>query len=913
MEIKFNPYYQVLRRFLFKNSDEQFNQHCNKLINEIEDLFCVINGRGNAKFINECSKRILGKSINKKYIFIFFEMYGSYIKNLFGKKDTLNREKFAYIEFPMRDLNNKYVWLRLNFHPVVVNDELLITIIAKDVTEKKALLDEFGENNLWSKSIVENIKLGVVIEDVNRKIISVNRKFMEIFKLDSNPDDFVGTNCGDAAEHLKDLFMEPEAFIQANQKIIEAEKDVIDQIVKMKNGQIIERSFFKFTTNAGDTVCYWIYNDVTEYTQLIDLLSEKEAKYRGILENTQLGILESDTAGVITNASTIFCKMVGYEKYQLMGVDLMNGLLFDDPVLDYFTNLMKNYLPNSNLNNAYEFQIKTQNGLKLWVLVSVAPSFNRESEITGYTGFYYDISDRKALEQSLRVANAASKKAEETEKLFLASMTHELKTPINAIVGMGDLLKLTTLDEEQTEYVNILDTSTKYLQKLVSDVLDSSKIESGHIEFKKKPFNLMNLLIQITHSFDHSLAKNNIDLKTKLHFCPNLEVLSDKTILQQILSNLLSNAEKFTQQGSITLTVEQIEETTDKIKLKFRVTDTGIGFDENLKDLIFEKFTQLPSLNQHKSPGSGLGLSIVKQLLAYQGSSVEVKSKIGEGTDFSFDLTFEKNIAPKRIPLKKNRDFDAPFKNINVLVVEDNELNLQYLSKVLSKWSVSFDIATSGESALAKFSEKEYNLVLLDIQLPGINGFETAKRLRAIFGTHVYTIIAMTAVVTNNIEQEILEVGMNDIVKKPFSMDELYDKIASFFLTDKKKPSTTEVPFYNSSGIDIFKKFYGNDHEFALSVFEKFSSHYLLELKEIIANADKLPQNEINFRLHSIKPSFKMVGLIDIEEEIEVYITVGPKGSDKLTQIFTEEKIANVEMVLDMQIDILKKIVENLY
>ena len=909
MSIIFNPYYQASRRFFFRNDDKQFKKSCEKLENEIENLFCIIDSRGSTKFIDECSKSILGHKINKKYKYIFFEMYGSYIKKIFRRKLNYKNVNSSYVEFSIKDSNNKYLWLRLNFLTVMTNDELLITIIAKDVTKKRALLEQFGENNLWSKSIIENIKLGMIMEDTNRTIMSVNKKLIEIFKIDAKPEDFIGINCADAAEAMKDYFMEPDAFIQSTNKTVQDKKEVIDEIFKLKNGQILERSFFHTTSNIGQNTCFWLYNDVTEYHKLLDLSTEKEARYRGILENTQLGILEVDANHIITNVSSAFCTMSGYEESELIGVEITPGFLFDDATISLCTNLLDNYTLNSLQKNVAEFQILTRDRSKLWVLVSMAPSFNSKNETYGCTSFFYDITERKTLEESLRAAIISSKKSEESEKLFIANMTHELKTPINAILGMGDLLKLTTLDEEQTEYVEILDTSTKYLQKLVSDVLDMSKIESGFIELAKSPFNLMDLLLKIAHSFDHSLAKNHILLKIKLDFRPNLEIIGDKTILQQIISNLLSNAEKFTEKGSIVLSVEQIEESIDSISLHFMVKDTGIGFNEDMKDLIFEKFTQLPSMNQHKSPGTGLGLNIVKQLLAFKGSKIELKSKIGEGSEFSFKLIFKKNkLVSQAVIQNKKKNFSNPFSDIKVLVVEDNELNLQYLSKVFKKWSINFDIAKSGESALAQFEQKKYNLVLLDLQLPGINGFETATRLRSSFQTQIYTIIAMTAVVTVNIEREVLKYGMNDIIKKPFSIDELYDKIALSFSSDEITKKI--IPFYHSLDTKFLNEFYDNDYDFVLSVFETFKSNYLTEFKGIIANSLKIPQNEIDFRLHSMKPSFKMVGMTDIEREIEKYITNETKDRGDLLSIFTPVKIANIEMILEKQISILKKLNE---
>lgn len=909
MASKFNFYYRAFRRFLFKKHDREFNKSCEKLENEIENIFCIVDKWGNTKFNDESSIRILGFPVNKKYKFIFFEMYGSKVRNLFSGKIDLKTTNSSFVEFPVKNSNKKYVWLRFSFHPVSIDDELFITVIAKDVTLKRALLEEFGENNVWSKSMIDNIKLGIIMEDANRTIVTVNKKLIDIFKIDAIPEDFIGVNCGDAAETMKNLFFDPDTFIQSTNKIINDKKEIVDEVLRLKNGQTVERSFFQLKSNLGESMSFWFYNDVSEYHKLLNLLTEKEAKYRGILENTKLGILETNAAGVIVHASDIFCQMSGYPKDQLVGTHVRDGLLFDDDTLDFFHHQMKDSTPDTLQNYAHEFQlIKT----KLWVLVSLSPTINCKNEITNYTGFYYDITLRKELEESLRTATIASKKAEESEKLFVASMTHELKTPINAIMGMGDLLKLTPLNKEQSDYVEILETSTQYLQKLVFDILDISKLESGFVELRKDPFNLMDLLLEIVNSFDHSLAKNNIHLKIKLDFRPTLEILGDKIILQQIISNLLSNAEKFTLKGSITLAVEQLEETPTDIKLNFKVKDTGIGFNENMKDLIFEKFTQLPSLIQHKSPGSGLGLNIVKKLLAFQGSTIEVTSTVGKGSEFSFDLLFPKNKSTKQIAgQNKKRNFINPFQNLNILVVEDNDLNLQYLSKVLGKWSINFDIATSGEAGLIQFKQKEYNLVLLDLQLPGINGFETALKLRTLFQHQTFTIIAMTAVVTPNIEREIIKYGMDDIIKKPFSINDLYDKIASFFTVGDKNSSRNEIPFNNALDLDFLLQFYDNDPAFALSVFETFRTNYLTKLKEIIVQADKIPISEIEYKLHSIKPAFKMVGLTEIEIEIEQFISRDKKDAREIKQIFTDEKIANMESMIDMQIDMIKKMALN--
>jgi CheY-like chemotaxis protein len=483
-------------------------------------------------------------------------------------------------------------------------------------------------------------------------------------------------------------------------------------------------------------------------------------------------------------------------------------------------------------------------------------------------------------------------------------MTHELKTPINAILGMSDLLKMTNIDAEQKEYIEILETSTTYLQKLVSDILDISKIESGEVEIKKTTFNLLHFLLEIVNTFEYSLTQKNIKLKIDYDFKANLEVVADKVILQQILSNLLSNAEKFTQAGSVSLSVTLEAEWGNEIKLKFSVSDTGIGIADDMKEVIFEKFKQLPSLKLHKSQGSGLGLNIVKQLLALQNSKIEVLSVKGEGSTFFFDMVFEKGSTSQRlVSSKPNLGANTHFSSLQVLVVEDNDLNQKYVNKVLNKWSVNFAIVSSGEEAMLKFAEMPYDLILMDLQLPGISGLETAAKLRALYKEEVFTIIAMTAVVTSNIEVEILKNGINDIIRKPFSIADLYDKMQLYFSSDILQITKRALPFHESLDISFLKQFYEEDKDYALSVFESFREKYLLELKLLIENIGQVDYQESKKRLHSIKPAFKMVGLTSIERDIEQILT--DDSIDK--PLLPNWDLAEIEHIIDAQIGMLKR------
>lgn len=883
--------------------DLLFNDLCVQLETKITDLFCVINQKGRVRFIPSVAIDILGYEINSKLQTIFYEMYGSYIKNLFRAGNN-TKQNPAYVEFPIKNAEGKYIWLRLNMSVTKIQNENLVIITASDVTKKRNSFEEFNEKTLFSTSLVENLRVGILMIDSNHQVVLANQKLISMFHLTITPEEFSSTDYVEAWNVIKNSFVNPDAFEQSTIEMLESRSELLHETWYLKDGRVFERSHFPFKNRYGADFSMCIYEDITKNHLALDIIKESEKKYRGIFENLQFGVVEVDKDGLIIHSSENFCKMTEYTEQHLIGQPIDKFILPDNKK-NTVTRLLNT--PQGQ-NSSHEMQLIKSNKDTNWVLVNISPIINQQQSLTGSVLFFYDISERKLLEEALKYVNTYAKKAEESEKFFLASMTHELKTPINAILGMSDLLKMTNIDDEQKEYVEILETSTTYLQKLVSDILDISKIESGNVEIKKVTFTLLPLLLEIGNTFEYSLSQRNIKLKIDFDFKPNLEIIADKVILQQILTNLLSNAEKFTQMGSVMLSVTIEEESTQQIKLKFKVSDTGIGIEEEMKEVIFEKFKQLPSVKLHKSQGSGLGLNIVKQLLALQNSKIEVESIIGEGSAFFFDMVFEKgNSLQQVITAKPNFDSHTQFSSLHVLVVEDNELNQKYVDRVLHKWSVNFDIVSTGEAALIKFHETQYDLILMDLQLPGISGLETATQLRNLYKDHVFTIIAMTAVVTSNIEVEILKSGINDIIRKPFSIADLYDKIQLYFTADNLQVIKKEILFHPKLDSCFLKKFYEKDEDYALIVFESFKQKYLEEFKLIIDNIDKIPLEETKKRLHSIKPAFKMVGLTSIDRDFELMFTEDSNYVDSIRQLLSKWNLAEIEYIIDTQITMLKK------
>jgi CheY-like chemotaxis protein len=280
----------------------------------------------------------------------------------------------------------------------------------------------------------------------------------------------------------------------------------------------------------------------------------------------------------------------------------------------------------------------------------------------------------------------------------------------------------------------------------------------------------------------------------------------------------------------------------------------------------------------------------------------------GEGSSFYFDLVLKKGKSSHQaINTKPNFALSTQFSTLHVLVVEDNDLNQQYVAKVLNKWSVNFQIVSSGEEALAAFQANKYDLILMDLQLPGISGLETAAKIRKLYNEDIITIIAMTAVVTSNIESEILTYGMNDIIRKPFSIADLYEKMHLYFQFDHWQASKKEISFHQNLDTVFLKQFYEKDKEYALNVFEYFRNNYLEEFRKLIRNGDGISFKETKVKLHSIKPAFKMVGLTSIEQSIETILLNESSNLDSLKELSKQYDLSEIEKLITMQIGILKE------
>jgi PAS domain S-box-containing protein len=405
---------------------------------------------------------------------------------------------------------------------------------------------------------------------------------------------------------------------------------------------------------------------------------------------------------------------------------------------------------------------------------------------------------RNAEDAKLIAENAVKAKQQ-----FLSNMSHEIRTPMNAIIGFTKVVLKTDLTDKQKEYLSAIKMSGDALIVLINDILDLAKVDAGKMTFERVPFKLAASISAMLHVFETKIQEKNLELVTEYDTNIPEVLLGDPVRLHQIILNLVSNAIKFTSKGKITVSVHLFDEDEESTTVEFAISDTGIGISESKMDTIFDNFQQATSGTSRLYGGTGLGLAIVKQLVEPQGGTVSVKSKIDEGSTFSFTLNFPKTDFVAELETEKD-EIEIGYKHIKVLVVEDMPLNQLLMKTLLDDFGFERDIAENGAIALEKLKEKEYDIILMDLQMPVMNGFEATEYIRDTMLSKI-PIIALTADVTTVDLEKCKAVGMNDYIAKPVDERLLYNKIVGLV----KKPVIQKDAPKDEVGIE------GNEKESA--------------------------------------------------------------------------------------------------
>jgi len=523
---------------------------------------------------------------------------------------------------------------------------------------------------------------------------------------------------------------------------------------------------------------------------------------RGLIEASLDPLFTINPHGKITDMNNASVNITGVSRELLIGSDFFG----------YFTEPQKArevYQEVFAKGFVADYPLTIRDRKLTDVLFNGSVYKDEDGHVLGAVVVARDITDQKRIatalneaivfaEMATEIAQEAKSKAEsatltaenavKAKQQFLSNMSHEIRTPMNAIIGFTKVLLKTDLTAKQKEYLTAIKLSGDALIVLINDILDLAKVDAGKMTFEQVPFKLSVSIAAMLHLFESKIWEKNLLLIKEFDKRIPEVLLGDPVRLHQIVLNLVSNAVKFTSKGSITVSVRMLSENDKQVTIEFAVADTGIGIPANKIERIFDNFQQASSGTSRLYGGTGLGLAIVKQLVEPQGGKVVVKSEENKGSTFSFTLSFKKT-KEEAIIAQDSFQPDEKLKNINVLVVEDIPLNQLLMKTLLDDFGFGRDIDSNGKIAIEKMASNAYDIILMDLQMPEMNGFEATDYIRNVMHSEV-PIIALTADVTTVDLAKCKYVGMNDYISKPVDERLLYSKIVGLV----KKVSTTNFP-----------------------------------------------------------------------------------------------------------------------
>jgi len=600
---------------------------------------------------------------------------------------------------------------------------------------------------------------------------------------------------------------------------------------------------------------------------------------RSLIEASHDPLFTINLYGKITDMNNASINITGIPRGKLIGTDFFEYFTEPQKAKEVYRDVFANGFVT-------DFPLTIRDGKFTDVLFNGSVYKDDNGNVQGVVVVARDITEQKKIETQLNeaivfaetateIAEIAKNKAESStliaenavkaKQQFLSNMSHEIRTPMNAIIGFTKVLLKTDLSSKQKEYLTAIKMSGDALIVLINDILDLAKVDAGKMVFEQVPFKMSLSISAMLHLFETKIQEKNLKLVFDYDQAIPDVLVGDPVRLHQIILNLVSNAVKFTTKGTITVRVKVISEDDEKVSIKFSVQDTGIGIPKEKIGKIFDNFQQASSGTSRLYGGTGLGLAIVKQLVEPQGGTIEVISKVNEGSTFSFSLSFLKTDAEAEAEII-TKEFDTEINNIKVLVVEDIPLNQLLMKTLLDDFGFERDIASNGKIAIEKMETKSYDVILMDLQMPEMNGFEATDYIRNIMKSDI-PIIALTADVTTVDLAKCKTVGMNDYIAKPVDEKSLYSKIVGAL-----KKQTVEKYGEDEVIVPSNKKIRCTDLDY-LTIRTKSNPTLMMEMislyleqtpgliKSMKTSMIEKDWNGLHSAVHKMIPSFAIMGI----------------------------------------------------
>ena len=654
--------------------------------------------------------------------------------------------------------------------------------IIQDISEKKIVEEHVRNSRRRLTTLIQNIKAGILLEDENHRIVFANTSFCKMFNIDNDHSDPVGMDSSKVFRDISNLFIYPDLFLERYSQIITEGKYVPEEEWKVLENHIYECDYVPILNNDAVKGHLWKFTDITSRKNQEKILKQLESKYRNIIANMKMGLLEIDTNDTITYANLEFSEMSGYLTRDLIGKkvkELNIGDQFEHLLSDKTNGNQRGFFENSQI------LVRTKRGKAKWWLISSGPNYNDNGKLTGTVAISVDITEQKTLEQELEIARERAEESSKAKEIFLATMSHEIRTPLNVIIGMIRDISRESLSPTQDLFVKNASASGQHLLSIVNNILDITKIESGQIKLDNRPFNVADVIHEAILIMNPSAQEKMLDLTVTISEELKSVYIGDSNRIRQILLNILDNSVKFTDEGSISINCNVSRLNDGKDRILISITDTGIGIDDAFKENIFERFTQSDYSSSRKYGGAGMGMSISYELIQLMNGSINIDSKLGKGTTVEILIDLEIS-QEKESKLSIDRNVYDNLRDKKILLVEDSFLNRLVAANSLSYYGMNITEAVNGIDALEKLNKSSFDLILMDLQMPELGGLEATKIIRNEMRLNT-PVIALTANVFKSELERCLDAGMDDYITKPFDESDLLAVLIKFLSPGEKK------------------------------------------------------------------------------------------------------------------------------
>lgn len=787
--------------------------------------------------------------------------------------------------------------------------DIVFTGFMLDITDRKTVEQKLDEQRKFYEGILNHMPADIAVFNAQHEYLFVNpmaikdeeirkwiigKKDEDYFKYRNKPLE--------TAVHRRDSFNKVIASKQPHEW---EERTVLSD----GNERYILRRWFPVVNTKGEVEIVIGYGiDISERRRMEDALRHNEEKYRGIIENMNLGLIETDMHGVIHFANHTLLKMTNLDESQAMGLSI------DQFVSSEYKQIFQEKIGQNESAIHEAFEVQTNLSEQGWWLISTTRKYDISGKQVGNILICLDITQQKQLERDLIKSREQAEMLAKTKESFLANMSHEIRTPMNAILGMGNQLAKTELNEKQAFYLTTIRTASENLLVIINDILDLSKIEAGKLTVEKIGFEPKMVCENAIRVLMHKAEEKGLKLSTSYYDTQLSDILiGDPYRLNQVLLNLIGNAIKFTEVGSVEVNWKVMQDSISSQIIRISVKDSGIGMESGFVSKLFDKFSQEYESVTRNYGGTGLGMSICKELVELMGGRIFAESEKGKGTTVSFEISFSKGTS-KDLPIEKAETSDIAhnfLRNKTILITDDNQMNRLLASTILKNYGADIIEASNGEEATKIVQSEEPDIILMDIQMPVMNGYEASKIIRR--DGYAMPIIALTANAVRGESEKCLNAGMNDYMAKPFKEEELLRILANCLAVEKyqknKHLNKENIQEMDHSYFDLtsLNEISHGDEEFINKMLELFTEQAALTIAEIKVAYENNQMEQVKKIAHRIKPSIDSLGIRLLKEDIrEIEKSADVYGqSDKLYRLI--EKVENILTKVIKEINDYKK------